>query len=146
MHEKSILLPLLPASLLAIEEPFLHDWMTLYALFSMFPLLVRDKLVLPYIALLALFSLLNHAMPSRSQGTTETNWLRSFVTAFFLLCAFILHIVYLIVPAPVRYPFLFEALIMLLCFSQFVSLAVYTNAKQWMLLKLPIMVDKEKVL
>ncbi|PON93762.1 Glycosyl transferase, ALG6/ALG [Trema orientale] len=146
VHEKSILLPLLPASLLAIEEPFLHNWMTLSALFSMFPLLVRDKLVLPYIALLALFSLLNHAAPIRSRGTTGTNSLRSFVTSFFLLCALILHAVYFTMPAPDRYPFLYEALIMLLCFAQFVSLAVYTNAKQWMLLKRPILVQKEKKL
>ncbi|PON39769.1 Glycosyl transferase, ALG6/ALG, partial [Parasponia andersonii] len=146
VHEKSILLPLLPASLLAIEEPFLHNWMTLYSLFSMFPLLVRDKLVLPYIALLALFSLLNRAAPIRSRGITETHSLRSFVTASFLLCALILHAVYLTMPAPHRYPFLYEALIMLLCFSQFVSLAVYTNAKQWMLLKRPILVHKEKKL
>lgn len=144
VHEKSILLPLLPASLLAIEEPFVHSWMTHYALFSMFPLVVRDKLVLPYIALSPLFFLLNRAVPTRAQATGEANSLRSFVTAFFLFCALILHVVYVTVNPPRRYPFLFEALIMLLCFSQFVSLAVYTNAKQWMMLKRPTLVDKEK--
>lgn len=129
-----------------MEEPFLHSWLTHYALFSMFPLLARDKLVLPYIALSALFFLLNRAAPNRSKGTRETNSLRSFVTAFFLFCALILHVVYVTVNPPHRYPFLFEALIMLLCFSQFVSLTVYTNAKQWMMLKRSILGDKEKKL
>lgn len=145
VHEKSILLPLLPASLLAIEEPFLFTWMTLYALFSMFPLLHRDKLVLPYLALSTLFILLSQA-PNRRQETRETNTFRSFVTTFFLLCSLILHVVYLSMNPPQRYPFLFEALIMLLCFSQFVFLTMYTNAKQWMLLKHSNLVDKEKKL
>ncbi|XP_062086407.1 probable dolichyl pyrophosphate Man9GlcNAc2 alpha-1,3-glucosyltransferase [Humulus lupulus] len=146
VHEKSILLPLLPASLLAIEEPVLYNWITLNALFSMFPLLVRDKLVLPYIALLALFSLLNHAAPNQSRGTKETRTLELSLKALVLVCALIFHVVYLTLPAPNRYPFLFEALVMLLCFSQFVSLAFYTNAKQWTLLKRSVLVHKEKKL
>ncbi|KAM5574647.1 hypothetical protein ABKV19_013875 [Rosa sericea] len=145
VHEKSILLPLLPASLLAGEEPFLFTWMTLYALFSMFPLLHRDKLVLPYLAVSALFILLSLA-PNRRQETRETNAFRSIVTTFFPLCSLILHVVYLSMNAPQRYPFLFEALIMLLCFSQFTFLTMYTNAQQWMLLKHSNLVDKEKKL
>lgn len=145
VHEKSILLPLLPASLLATEEPFLFTWMTLYALFSMFPLLHRDKLVLPYLSLSALFILLNHLSSGR-RDTKDTSSFRSFVTRVFLLCSVILHVVYLSMHAPARYPFLFEALIMLLCFSQFVFVTLYTNAKQWMLLKHSNLVDKEKKL
>ena len=128
------MLPLLPASLLASEEPFLYTWMTLYGLFSMFPLLHRDKLVLPYLAISTLFILLSLA-PNRRQDTRETNPFRSFVTIFSLLCSLIIHVVYVSMNPPQRYPFLFEALIMLLCFSQFTFLAMYTNAKQWMLLK-----------
>lgn len=145
VHEKSILLPLLPASLLAMEEPFLFTWMTLYALFSMFPLLHRDKLVLPYLALSALFILLNH-VPNGRRTTRNTSSLRSFVIAVSVLCSVVLHVVYLSMHPPSRYPFLFEALIMLVCFSQFVFLTVYTNAKQWMLLKHSNLVDKEKKL
>lgn len=145
MHEKSILLPLLPASLLAIEEPFYLKWMMLYALFSMFPLLYRDKLILPYIALSALFLLLFHAR-NRRQDARETKLLKAYVTAFFLLCAFILHIVYLTMQAPHRYPFLFEALIMLLSFSQFVILVIYSNAKQWMLKRDTLVVKEKKLL
>ncbi|KAF3449628.1 hypothetical protein FNV43_RR10359 [Rhamnella rubrinervis] len=144
VHEKSILLPLLPATLLAVEEPFLLKWMTLYALFSIFPLLYRDKLVLPYFTLSALFLLLYYA-PSRRQAATETKPLKSYARMFFLLCALILHVVYLTVEAPHRYPFLFEALIMLLSFSQFVILVIHSNVQQWRL-KPATLVDKQKKL
>uniref|UniRef100_A0A5B7BIZ4 Alpha-1,3-glucosyltransferase n=1 Tax=Davidia involucrata TaxID=16924 RepID=A0A5B7BIZ4_DAVIN len=146
VHEKSILLPLLPASLLALEEPFLFRWITHYAMLSMFPLLCRDKLILPYIALFALFILLYYAPGGRqdTRGTHSPPTLKSFVIAFLVLCSFILHIIYLTMRPPEKYPFLFEALIMLLCFSQFMLLAIYTNTKQWMLLKHSTLIDKEK--
>ncbi|KAG6652976.1 probable dolichyl pyrophosphate Man9GlcNAc2 alpha-1,3-glucosyltransferase isoform X2 [Carya illinoinensis] len=144
VHEKSILLPLLPASLLALEEPFLLKWITLHALFSMFPLLCRDGLILPYIALSVLFTLVYHA-PTGRQDRKEAPSFNSFVTTIIVLCSVVLHIVYLTMHPPRRYPFLFEAVIMLLCFSQFMVLCFYTNAKQWML-KRSVFVDKEKKL
>lgn len=145
MHEKSILLPLLPASLLALEEPFLLKWITIYALCSMFPLLCRDNLILPYIAVSALFILIYHA-PSRRQDRKEMRSFRPFVTTLLVLCSAVLHIVYLTMQAPPRYPFLFEAMIMFLCFSQFLVLTFYANAKQWMLSKGSNLTDKEKKL
>ena len=135
VHEKSILLPLLPASILAMEEPFLFKWMMHFALLSMFPLLCRDELILPYISLCILFFLLYHA-PCGRRDTREAQSpaiLKSFIIAFLVLCSLILHIVYLALRPPKKYPFLFEAIIMLLCFSQFVLLAGYTNIKQWKL-------------
>ncbi|KAG2705267.1 hypothetical protein I3760_05G044000 [Carya illinoinensis] len=144
VHEKSILLPLLPASLLALEEPFLLKWITLHALFSMFPLLCRDGLILPYIALSVLFTLVYHA-PTGRQDRKEAPSFNSFVTTIIVLCSVVLHIVYLTMHPPRRYPFLFEAVIMLLCFSQFMVLCFYTNAKQWML-KRSVFVDEEKKL
>nr|KYP55920.1 putative dolichyl pyrophosphate Man9GlcNAc2 alpha-1,3-glucosyltransferase [Cajanus cajan] len=83
VHEKSILLPLLPATLLAIEEPFMFRWFTQFAMLSMFP----------------------------------------------LIC------LYLTMHPPEKYPFLFEAIIMNLCFSQFVLVTLGCNIKQWLLNK-----------
>ncbi|KAK1578510.1 hypothetical protein Q3G72_030818 [Acer saccharum] len=139
VHEKSILLPLLPASLLALEEPRPFKWLTHLALFSMFPLLCRDKLILPYVALYALFTLLYHA-PGRCSGrskTSKTDYssVASIMIGLLYLCSFILHIVYLTMRPPEKLPFLFEAVIMLLCFSQFMLFAFYTNARQWLLSK-----------
>lgn len=148
VHEKSILLPLLPASLLALEEPFHFRWLTHYALLSMFPLMCRDKLILPYMALFALFYLLYYAPGGRedTRKMQSPSSLRSFMLSFLVLCSLFLHLVYITLHPPDKYPFLFEAVIMLLCFSQFILLTVYTNAKQWMLLKHSTLMDKDKKL
>ncbi|KAJ0868981.1 putative dolichyl-P-Glc:Man(9)GlcNAc(2)-PP-dolichol alpha-1,3-glucosyltransferase [Helianthus annuus] len=136
VHEKSVLLPLLPASILAIEEPFIFQWFTHFALLSMFPLLCRDKLLLPYIALYGIFIFIYYT-PNGKPDTPNPprSWSRvtSFYVVFLLFVSFVLHVIYLTVDPPKKYPFLFEAIIMLLCFSQFVLVAVYTNWKQWIL-------------
>lgn len=133
VHEKSILLPLLPASLLAAEEPFLFSWLTQSALLSMFPLIVRDGLVVAYLASFALFVLVFNA-PGRSKIKDSYYYFSSRIMRLTLcFCSFILHIVYLIMRPPNKYPFLFEALIMNLCFSQFVLVTLRTNLKQWVL-------------
>ncbi|KAD2805719.1 hypothetical protein E3N88_39096 [Mikania micrantha] len=135
VHEKSILLPLLPASILAMEEPFVFQWFTQFALLSMFPLLCRDKLLLPYIALYGIFILIYYAPNGKPDTPKARFWSRMtlFFVGFLLFLSFVLHIVYLTINPPKKYPFLFEAIIMLLCFSQFVFVAVYTNWKQWFL-------------
>ncbi|KAI8639848.1 glycosyl transferase [Parasitella parasitica] len=48
VHEKSILLPLLPVTLLVLEEPIATTMFMNVAMFSMFPLLKREGLVIPY--------------------------------------------------------------------------------------------------
>jgi hypothetical protein len=63
VHEKSILLPLMPLSLLATAEPLLLAWLPAVATFSMYPLLKKDGLLLCYIALLLLWSSLPHDTP-----------------------------------------------------------------------------------
>ncbi|KAJ0978145.1 hypothetical protein J5N97_013619 [Dioscorea zingiberensis] len=134
VHEKSILLPLLPASLLAQHEPLLFGWLMFYALFSMYPLLCRDKLILQYSATLALFYLI-YRSPYRRDGTKryKLSLPKKALMILLLLSSFVLHLIYLILNPPKKYPFLFEALIMFLCFSQFVMLTLYANTKQWML-------------
>ncbi|KAG4131420.1 hypothetical protein ERO13_D09G205800v2 [Gossypium hirsutum] len=164
VHEKSILLPLLPLTLLALEESRSILWLTHFAMFSMFPLLHRDKLVLAYMALYALFILVYFAPcgPSgRCHGsktldnTQKTKRSVDFITSitfhpllmgFLGLCSLILHVIYLTMHPPNKYPFLFEAVIMLICFSQFVLFTFYFNSKQWMLSKHLTSKDKQKKL
>lgn len=144
VHEKSILLPLLPASILAIQEPFLFQWFTQFALLSMFPLLCRDKLLLPYIAVYGIFIFVYYA-PNGKPKTRSSPRLTSFMIIFLLLLSLVLHIIYLTVNPPKKYPFLFEAIIMLLCFSQFVLVAVYSNRKQWILSKSTVGIEKKQL-
>ncbi|OEL31343.1 putative dolichyl pyrophosphate Man9GlcNAc2 alpha-1,3-glucosyltransferase [Dichanthelium oligosanthes] len=133
VHEKSILLPLLPASLLALKEPQMYGWFVYFALFSMYPLICRDQLLLQYIAILGLFFLIYYS-PGGSHGKRLNISCRAkVVLSLPFLCSFLLHFTYLQIEPPKRYPFLFDALIMFICFSQFVLLTLYTNYKQWML-------------
>ena len=55
VHEKSVLLVLLPVTLLAGYEPELAYWLPLVASFSMYPLLKKDGLCLAYAAVLLLW-------------------------------------------------------------------------------------------
>lgn len=51
VHEKSILMPMLPLALLYVFEPVVAALVLPLAAFSMFPLLERDGQLLPYVAL-----------------------------------------------------------------------------------------------
>ena len=113
-----------------MEKPFVLLWLTQNALVSMFPLLTRDKLIIPYIALHGLFILLYNS-PGGRQHKKETHSSFGTLRLFLLSCFLVLHVVYLTIAPPRKYPFLFEAVIMLLCFSQFVVIFLYTNTKQW---------------
>ncbi|GAB4832306.1 hypothetical protein Ancab_006317 [Ancistrocladus abbreviatus] len=146
VHEKSILLPLLPSSLLALEEPLVFGWSTHFAMLSMFPLLCRDKLTLAYIAVFALFTLLYYAPGGRQhkREPSRPSTSRLFMISLLVLSSLLLHVIYLTMHPPERYPFLFEAIIMLLCFSQFVLLAIYTNTKQWTISSKLTLLDMEK--
>ncbi|KAK4756931.1 hypothetical protein SAY87_007058 [Trapa incisa] len=136
VHEKSILLPMLPASLMAREEPFLYKWLILFGLLSMFPLLHRDGLTPPYMALFALFFLLFHTNQGSKDlglGIGHSSAAFQYSTTVALLCSFVLHFVYLTAIPPEKYPYLFEAMMMILCFIQFSLLAIYCNWRQWKL-------------
>ncbi|XP_010553919.1 PREDICTED: probable dolichyl pyrophosphate Man9GlcNAc2 alpha-1,3-glucosyltransferase [Tarenaya hassleriana] len=152
VHEKSILLPLLPATLLALRIPNHFSHLTFYALFSMFPLLCRDKLLLPYLMLSFLFFVVHHSPGSHIvRYKTKTLFFSSPInpgfgfllkTHFFI--SLVLHVVYLTILPPQKYPFLFEALIMLLCFSYFILFALHTNYTQWTLSRHLGQANKEK--
>lgn len=69
VHEKSILLPLLPVTMMAGRLPSLATWMPLVGSFSMFPLLVRDGVAVPYAALCVLYAVLMWPASTALQAT-----------------------------------------------------------------------------
>jgi alpha-1,3-glucosyltransferase len=75
VHEKHILLPLLPATAaLAHESPLLVGWLSALCCFSMFPLLERDGLGLAYLAHLILccsLGALSHAALAGQRGVRD---------------------------------------------------------------------------
>jgi len=62
-HEKSALLPSLPASMLAWRAPELARWIPLVVCFSVWPLLKRDRLQIAYVALVVGFAALADGDP-----------------------------------------------------------------------------------
>lgn len=111
----------------------------------MLPLLYRDHLILPYVALLTLFAF-THYSPYRrcNKGGIDSSVLQKVLRTSSLLCSLVLHLIYLTLQPPKKYPFLFEALIMILCFSQFVIITIYANRKQWMLLDCSVELENAK--
>ena len=103
----------------------------------------RDGLIVPYFALFALFILVLNA-PGQHRFK-ESNYFHDYLSAttihLILFLSLILHIVYLTMQPPKKYPFIFEAIIMNLCFSQFVIVTLGCNIKQWMLNK-PVKLDE----
>jgi alpha-1,3-glucosyltransferase len=55
VHEKSLLLAVAPASLLAFESPAWSHWFVLVATWTLWPLLVLDRLQVAYVCVLTLF-------------------------------------------------------------------------------------------
>lgn len=146
MHEKSILLPLLPLSLWAVEVPELAAWANLVAPFSMFPLLKKDGLSLPYLAVPLLYcaavllvqtGLLSgrrrEARPAPGlAGLPPMRAALRWGPAVSVAVAAVLHAVAAAVQPPPQYPFLWDAAMMTWSFLHFAALFAYTNAEQWL--------------
>lgn len=137
-HEKSILLALLPITMLTPWEPFLAKWMPVISCFSMYPLLERDNLVLQYGATVLLYL----ALPINSSQSSHQSLRfsqRFSVDGEKLLAAWlgiscatacVLHILRAMIPSPTKLPFLFDALFVGFSFVQFLLILVYLNLRQ----------------
>ena len=126
VHEKHILLPLLPAALLAPRQPTLFAWFATTAAFSLYPLLERDGQSLPYavcqLGFLALTLALEPAAPPTSPADPEGKAATAAATAdmpppplrlpwpvraamgLSLTGMVLLHVLKALVTPPTRYP------------------------------------------
>ncbi|KAL0961133.1 hypothetical protein HGRIS_006106 [Hohenbuehelia grisea] len=117
VHEKTILLPLMPLTLLLCGAPLnsaMFGWATLVnnvAVFSMWPLLKRDGLGLPYVATLVLWNRLIGYNPIRLPSKSFIQ-LISFAV---YTAAVTLHIAEWLITPPQRYPDIFPVLNVLIC-------------------------------
>lgn len=119
VHEKNILMPLLPISLLFGWYPELASWAVLIGCFSMFPLLERDGLVLAYWATWAvlLFAI--------------GRWNRWSIASTVPMLG--IHILMFAVPPPVHLPHLWIMGCMAYSFFLFALLYVLLLWLQWKL-------------
>jgi len=123
VHEKTILVPLLPLTLLLSTAP--HDSSTFklgllannVSVFSMWPLLRKDGLATQYIALTLLWNQLVGHNPY--VASRKASLLDMFTWVVYLGCA-LLHLLELVYRPPARYPDLFPVLNVLLSTPVFV--------------------------
>ena len=137
VHEKHILLPLLPASLLAPRQPLLFGWLAAVATFSLYPLLVRDGLATAYavcqLSFLALSLSLTRGLlpslppPAPLPRVAQLGMLLSLVSMV------LLHVTQATVPPPARYPDLFSVAFAAFSCLHFVVAYAFCVCVQWRL-------------
>jgi len=128
VHEKSVLLPLLPVAALAAHEPRLAQWFACAAPFSMFPLLKRDGLQVAYWGCLAGFlALLGGGTAWRGAGTWRV------AAGLSAAGGLLLHALEALIEPPARLPYLFNLAFTSYAFAHFAAFALYTNWRQWQL-------------
>ncbi|OWB75351.1 hypothetical protein B5S31_g5236 [[Candida] boidinii] len=149
VHEKSVLLPLLPTTLLLCEvDPDVISmvcWICNISLFSMWPLLKRDGLVLQYFVLGILSNWLmgnlswirkfasKLGMPISARDKAQTvlphNWFWIIIIIGSYVSALLLHIVEFVKPPPENLPDLWVIGNVLISFGCFILFWLWNNYK-----------------
>ncbi|KAI9141523.1 glycosyl transferase [Paraphysoderma sedebokerense] len=118
VHEKSILLPLLPITLLlakaTVEQLWdrkFWKWIVNFAVFSMYPLLKKDGQTIPYFCLLSLWNLLLHETSSSSAiSQSRLQNILSWIMKLTYLTAIAIQTLDAVLIPPKRYPDLYVVL------------------------------------
>ncbi|XP_075529142.1 ALG6 alpha-1,3-glucosyltransferase garnysstan [Dermacentor variabilis] len=130
VHEKTILFPALAFYLILHKHPGLVVWFSTVATFSMFPLLYKDGLATPYIALVVL-NLVFVYQAYLKDASRSTR-----VTLLFMLSlagCVALNVLHLTMPPPARYPDLHQLLNAAYSCGHFVLFLIYTHYLQFQL-------------
>lgn len=148
VHEKTILFPLMPLLLLAIEDSP-SGWAlrtapltVIVSCFSMYPLFVKDKLQLAYAASVVLFGSITHLVASATSPSATAATSRAYLIyertykPFMIICMFAIHVVMAFVPPPVRYPDLWTVACTTLSCGHFVLLYLLCNVSQFKRLRI----------
>ncbi|CAE1292191.1 ALG6 [Acanthosepion pharaonis] len=138
VHEKSILLAALPVCLLLPDYPFVSFWFLMISTFSMFPLFVKDDLVLHYFSTLLLFYVvvgitfnLTPNQPSKNQFLPWIYPLLPYMLVLSLAGCLLLNVASLVVIPPPDKPDLFSVLIAIYSCIHFVLFLTYFNYVQF---------------
>ncbi|KAF9584588.1 Glucosyltransferase-like protein [Lunasporangiospora selenospora] len=133
VHEKSILIPALPVTLLILDEPAAASLFNTMATFSMFPLLRQEALELPYFVLIGFWIWM-------TWGTFKTaSGLMQFAATLNLLVTVSIHLAELLVPPPARYPDIYPVLNSLWNAAGFGLYWIFFNYRQFTLVNTPKM-------
>ncbi|CAG9310958.1 unnamed protein product [Blepharisma stoltei] len=108
VHEKTILIPLLPFTLLAIiDTPELFRFYVIIATFSMYPLMIKDGLRFAYFCLSIVFYIMAGDVIKTLNYFQDRKGMN---LGFWYLGMLIIHLLEFIEP-PQQYPYLFETLV-----------------------------------
>jgi len=133
VHEKSILLPALPITLLILDEPFWSGWFNNVAIFSMFPLLKKDRLIIPYFILLLMWNWMGSLAISDSymqiMGVKLVS-LRYISWVSYIVMAVIHFLDFNIIP-PKKYPDLYVVLNVTFSAGICLLMLLYFNYRQY---------------
>ena len=139
VHEKSVLLPLLPLTLLAADSPWLVTWINLAAVVGMFPLLKKDGLAVAYPACMLLYpAAMQLAQSDLLADSPEqpgnpclhpTAWLAARLS---LAAAVAIHVAAGALPPLERYPYLFDAAFVTLSFIHIAAAFLYAHWHQYL--------------
>lgn len=114
VHEKGILIPLAPLSLLALDAPGFVTWFSIVATWSLWPLLVIDRLCEAYACCLIIFLCIDAMTRPVHQLSGEVTLLRSKVASFAAVLSVVammfLHLAEWTVMPPAHLPDLFPVL------------------------------------
>ena len=137
VHEKSLLLALLPLTLLMPAAPRLFGWWSALGAFSMFPLLLKDGLTLQYAAVQALFGGALLVGVTAEEGERHPlddvlpAWLARWFVRLSVAGALAIHIVGALATPPARYPDIVTMLFAVYSCAQLCALWLYANVWQW---------------
>ncbi|KAK3581862.1 hypothetical protein CHS0354_032768 [Potamilus streckersoni] len=132
VHEKSILIPALAVCLFIPEQPMSSLWFLLISTFSMLPLLIKDGLLIAYLALMVIYIILYmSAFPMSATGNMSWHLkLRKPVFCLSLTGAVALTIAMVTMEPPPHLPDLFPVLISAFSCGHFVLFFMYYNYLQ----------------
>ncbi|XP_046839200.1 dolichyl pyrophosphate Man9GlcNAc2 alpha-1,3-glucosyltransferase-like [Xenia sp. Carnegie-2017] len=127
VHEKSILLAALPASLLISFQPVQTTWFLFVACFSMTPLLEKDGLLLAYIPCMMIFLFANFSFHEdfKKDNTSKYMFILSISSGIFL------HFSSHTINPPPKYPDIFPLLISIFSCGHFLLYLIYNYYLQY---------------
>lgn len=138
VHEKSILLAALPVCLLLPDYPFVSFWFLQISTFSMFPLFVKDGLLVHYFSTLALFSIVvSVGFDLTPKQKVKKQWIACiypflpYMLFVSLVGCLLLNIASLLVAPPASKPHLFPLLISFYSCVHFVCFLIYFHYAQF---------------
>lgn len=130
VHEKSILLPLMPALMLLIhEERQAVSWFVQIALFSMYPLLFKDDLQLPYWVMAVGWCLLC-GFPTCPASESNTSSFVIFLQWLSTMAMMAIHAADIYISPPAHLPDIYVVLNVMFSCGMFGLFMIYFNYQQ----------------